>query len=99
VFSQDALYLSKVNNLSNLKSHSESNLDQRFSTSSGNDYTNSKQVILAEVIVGNEFYCSLKDLRNEISQKHDCVVSVDGQTWLWHLVDSIRAYPMYIIDF
>jgi len=59
-----------------------------------------KKIILAEVIVGDEYYCNLESLSSGFPfEKHrDSAVTVRDQGWLWFLVDSIRAYPMYLIE-
>jgi len=99
LFSQDVFYLSKLyQNKTNQKEH-PSAFEHRDTDIPPPHEKNLKQVMLAEVIVGNEFYCSLKDLGPSMINKYNCVVSVVGNTWIWHLAESMRAYPMYIIDF
>jgi hypothetical protein len=57
-----------------------------------------KQIILAEVIVGEEYYCDIANVSRSFSKNPDSVVSNNHQSWLWYIKEDVRIYPTYIID-
>eukprot|EP01123_Difflugia_compressa_P009395 TRINITY_DN3105_c0_g1_i1.p1 TRINITY_DN3105_c0_g1~~TRINITY_DN3105_c0_g1_i1.p1 ORF type:complete len:325 (+),score=53.58 TRINITY_DN3105_c0_g1_i1:59-976(+) len=70
---------------------------------------NTRQVFLAEVIVGDGIHCEenkslreppMKDEEDSAGGvRYDSVIGMRHDTWIWITYDDARAYPTYLIEY